>query len=396
MEQLNKPGYSREAFDLGVQMFERATALDPDFALAWARLSSMNARIFHYGFDRSDLRLELAREAADRSLELQPDLAEAHLALAQYEYWCRQDYARALASLDVARKLNPNISEIWLTIAYVKRRQGDFDAAIELFERDRRLSPLDSNGSIGLGETFGTLRRYAEGERAFRHAIALAPDDAYPFTELALLYLRWRGDTAAARATLEEMPPVAGTEACRVGFLVELLDRRYDAALEWLDTCPSDLIEAGIFATPTALLRGMTLRAMREPERARRAFERSRAALEEMLARAPGDHRVHAALGLTCAGLGRSEEAVRHGRRAVELYPRSRDALQAPSLGIDLALIYTMVGDNEAALAQLDAVLSIPSILSVPWLEKDPLWDPLRDNPGFAKLLRKHADDEKD
>ena len=391
MEQLHKPGFSRESFDLGVQMFERATALDPAFALAWSRLASIHARIYHHGFDRSEERQAKAREVADRALALQPDLAEAHLALAHYYYWCEHDYARALASLHDAGRFNPNLNEVRQTTAFVKRRQGDLEAAVELLERDRELSPLDPNTFVPLGETYGTLRRYAQGEEALRRAIALAPDDPYPYTELALLYLRWRGDAAAARVTLEKMPPVASTEACRVGFLVELLDRQYEAALEVLETCPAEILEAGIFATPVALLEGLTLRTTGRTARARAAFDQSRKILEQRLAKAPEDHRVHAALGLTYAGLGRSERAVRHGRRAVDLYPMSVDALQAPSLSIDLALVYTMVGDNAAAIERLDFALSVPSILSVAWLESDPLWDPLRTDPGFAALLRKHS-----
>ena len=394
MKQLVSPGFGRSAFELGVRMFERAVALDPGFALAHARLSSMHSRMYHYGFDRTNDRLELARETARRALELQPDLAEAHLALGQYHYWCERDYAAALEALDTAEELAPTASEIWLTKAYVKRRQGDFEAAIDLFRRDAELSPLDPNAAVGLGETLGTLRRYAEAERAFKRGIALAPEDPYPYTELALLYLRWRGDSAAARSVLDEMPPVDSTEGCRVAFLAELLDRRYEAALDRLRNCPQPVLQAGIFSIPTALFEGMTLELMGEPERARAAFERSRVILEERLARDALDHRTHSALGLTYAGLGRSAEAVDHASRAVELYPVSKDALEAPGLIVDLALVYTMVGQQDAAIDQLERVLSMESIFSASWLEHDPLWDELRDNPSFAEMLARHAVDK--
>ncbi len=393
MKQLVSPGFGREAFTLGVQMFERAVTLDPGFALSYARLSSMHSRMYHYGFDRTDQRLELARQTVRRALELQPDLAEAHLALGQYHYWCERDYAAALDALHSAEELAPSNSEVWLTKAYVKRRQGDFEAAIKLFERDSELSPLDPNATVGLGETLGTLRRYPEAEKAFKRGIALAPEDPYPYTELALLYLRWRGDSAAARSVLDEMPPVNSTEGCRVGFLAELLDRRYEAALDRLEGCPQPVLQAGIFSIPTALLEGMTLELMDEPDRARAAFERSRVILEERLARDASDHRTHSALGLTYASLGRSGEAIRHGLRAVELYPVSRDALEAPGLIIDLALIYTIVGDADAAIEQLERVLSIQSIFSASWLERDPLWDPLRSDRKFDELLERHAVD---
>ena len=125
---------------------------------------------------------------------------------------------------------------------------------------------------------------------------------------------------------------------------VELLDRRYDEALELLSRCPVEILEAGIFYKPTALFAGMTLGLMNEPDRSRPAYERSREILEAKLSEDETDHRVHAALGLTYAeALINGKRRSRHARRAVDLYPISRDALQAPALHIDLALVHTMI-----------------------------------------------------
>jgi serine/threonine protein kinase/tetratricopeptide (TPR) repeat protein len=390
MKQLNAPGFGRESFGLGIQMLERATSLDENFALAFARLSSMNSRMYHYGFDRSHERLARAKEAADRALALQPDLAEAHLALGHYYYWGVKDYNLALAALERAHALAPSMGEVLLANAYVKRRQGDFESALAFLERYRFLSPMDPNAYVGLGETYGTLRRYAEAERAFERAVSLQPDDAYSYTELGLLYLRWRGDAARARAILARAPHVENTEPCRVGYLAELLDRDYGAALVRLDNCSDAVLEAGAFYEPVELVRGIVLRLSNEPERAREAFTAALGLLSAKLQEGSADHRIHAALGLAYAGLGRSEEAVRHGTRAVQLYPLDKDALEAPVLLINLALVHTMVGQGEAALANLDTALSIPSILSTAWLRKDPRWDELRDAEGFEALLRKH------
>jgi TolB-like protein/Flp pilus assembly protein TadD len=391
LEQLNAPGFSRNSFELGVQMFERAIAIDREFALAYARLSSMNARMYHYGFDRTPERLARAKAAAESALELEPDLAEAHLALGHYYYWGATDYHGALGALDNARRYAPNLGEVLLTTAYVKRRQGDFESAIESLEEYRALSPIDPNSFVALGETYGTLRRYEAAEQAFERARVLAPDDPYPSTELSLLHLRWHGDTDAARAILDQAPRTDSSERCRVGYLIELLDRRYDAALERLENCPDAVLEASAFYTPTSLIEGTLYRLQDWPSRASDTFGSSLVHLEEKLREEPNDHRIHAALGLAYAGLGRAEEAVRHGRRAVELHPLEKDALEAPVQIVNLALIHTMVGQHEAALEQLDTALSVPSILSVAWLREDPRWDGLRDLPSFEELLRKHT-----
>jgi len=393
MKHLTAPGFGREKFELGIQMFERALSHDPEFALAYARLSSLHSRMFHYGFDRADSRLALARAAVDSAFRLQPSLSEAHLALGYYHYWGHRDYESALAALEVARTDAPHNPDIMQAIAYVMRRQGKLEACADLVERSLEWSPLDAGACVALGETYGTLRRYADGERSFRRGIALAPDDVYPYTELALMYLRWRGDTAEARSVLDGIPSTAHSEFYRTAFLIELLDRNYSAALAQLAACPDTVLEAGAFYIPVSLFQGVTCQLSGDSTRARTALDSSRLLLEEKLADNPDDYRVHSALGITYAGLGQIKNAVSHGERAVQLYPIARDALEAPVLIIDLALIYTMVGRHEAALEQLDHVLSIPSILSAPWLARDPRWDPLRQHPQFAELLRKYRID---
>ena len=387
---LQAPGFSRESFESGVELFQRAVELDPNFVHGHARLASMHARMAHYGFDRSEQRKQAAKVTAERALELGPDVAIAHLSLGHYYYWVARDYKRALEALKRAEEIDANDSEIWLTTAWVRRRQGDFEAALQLLERDLALNPRDANAVVGLGETYGTLRRYAEGEAAFERAIALAAGDSYPYTELALLHLRWHGDSVAARSTLEVMPESVGSEACRVGYLTELLDRQFDAALEQLDNCPGDVLEAGAFYKPIPLLQGLIYRAMGRDNRAEAAFSEARRMLELRLKSTPDDARLHSALALALAGLGERDDALRHGERAISLYPPSRDALEAPVLQIDLALVYTLIGEERSAIKELDELLSRPSILSTAWLEHDPRWDSLRHNSEFTALLERH------
>ncbi|MEJ2719538.1 MAG: hypothetical protein P8181_00160, partial [bacterium] len=393
MKEVASPDFSRESFEHGIEMFEHAIALDPDFALAYARLASMHSIMVHYGFDRTEKRKQMAKRAVDRAFSLEPDLAEAHLALGYYYYWVYRDYDRALIELEAAAKRRPDDSEILQATAYVKRRQGDLVSCAELLQRDLELNPLDAAAAVSLGETYGTLRRYADAERSFQNGIELAADNVYPYTELALMYLRWRGDVAAARETLNRMPPVANPESCRAWFFVDLLDRDYASALKRLDSCPEEVLEAAVFFTPIPMLEGMALRLAGDSARARSAFEAARLILEDKAARDPEDYRVHSALGITYAGLGRLDDAASHGERAVELYPISKDALEAPVLVIDLALTYTMIGHYDTALERLGQVLSMPSILSASWLEEDPRWDPLRGRPDFAALLEKHRNE---
>jgi TolB-like protein/Flp pilus assembly protein TadD len=384
---LDAPGFSEESFRLGVQMFERAIAADPNFALAHARLSSMHARLYHYGYDRSDARRLAALEAAERALALEPGLAAARLSLGYYYYWCAQDYARALEELETAQRLEPNNTRIWLAMAYVHRRQGDLGQAAELLESVHALNPLDANVETALGETYSTLRRYADAEPPLQRAFALVPDDPYPCTELALVYLRWRADTEAARATLEDLPAIDNAESYRVRMLVALFDRQFAEALAVLDEFTGEAFESAAYHMPVDLWRGLILRSSGEERQAREAFEKARATLASQLSADELDHRTQSALGLALAGLGRRDEAVLHGERAVELYPLTRDALAAPAQIVHLALIQAMLGNADAAVELLAEALSIPSTISVAWIEGNPLWDGIRDAPGYAELI---------
>jgi serine/threonine-protein kinase len=347
----------------------------------------MHARMYHYGFDRSAARLRSAKTAADRALEIEPGLAEGHLALGHYYYWGTREYDLALTELERAREIEPNNSEVWLVTAYVKRRQGALEEAIQLLEQDRELSPLDPNVAVALGETFGALRRYAEAEGAFRTGIELAPDDPYPYTELALLELRWNGDPVAARAHLDAMPTVDNSETRRVRYLVALFDRRWEEALEIVASAPVSVFEAGSFYQPAPLLEGLVHHLAGDPQAAQTAFGSARELLQPELERNPNDHRIHAALGLAEAGLGRAPEAVSYAERAVELYPLEADALGAPVQIVNLALVHALLGDGEAAARHLREVLAIPSTMSVAWLEKDPRWDAVRSSDAFTNLL---------
>jgi hypothetical protein len=126
---------------------------------------------------------------------------------------------------------------------------------------------------------------------------------------------------------------------------------------------------------------------MNESHFEREHYDSARALLEIRIEESAEDSRLHSALGIADAGLGRKGDAIREGKLAVELLPISKEAYRGAYRAIDLAQIYTMVGEKEAAIDELEHLLSIPSPLSVPLLRLDPIWDPLRDHPRFQQLV---------
>jgi tetratricopeptide (TPR) repeat protein len=205
--------------------------------------------------------------------------------------------------------------------------------------------------------------------------------------------MAWKGDTAAARASFEEAPPGEAWPVPEVfiWFSLDTLERQFEAALARLESTPHESFESQFGVIPKTLLLGFVYRQLDQAEKAHSAFEGARIVLEERLRQDPEDHRLHSALGIAYAGLGRKDEAIRKGKRGVELLPLSRDAHVGPDRVRDLALIYTMVGEPDAALDQIEQLLSIPANFSVPLLELHPQWDPLRAHPRYQEIVKKYA-----
>ena len=391
IDYLWKPDETDEQFRLAIQMFERAIELDPNFALAFVGLSEALSYLFFIGYDLTKGNISKAKAAADRVLELQPELPEGHKALGSYYYHCHHDYDRALEELAIAEEGLPNDSRIKSYIGYIKRRQGNLEEAISYLKKAFELDPQAANLPWELGLTYQVLRRYQEAERYFDRSISLSPDQMASYRTKAKNY-QLQGSLEKARATLEEMPKKTDLTSTRDWHIYwawqEIYERNYQAALVLLS---SDFVEW--FVGEKAYTTGFVYRFMNKPEPARGSFNSARVLLEKEVKKRPDDRWAHSRLGVAYAGLGRKEEAIREGKLGVELYPISKDAFLGPGNVFSLAQIYVMVGEYEEAIDQIEYLLSIPTHwLSVPLLRLDPTWDPLREHPRFKQLLEKHSE----
>jgi TolB-like protein/Flp pilus assembly protein TadD len=370
-----------------LEMLERAVELDPEFALAHALLSQAHSQYYHYKYDFTDARRAKARRSAERALELQPDLAEAHLALGFYHYWCHRDYDSALAEIATAERGRPNNPEVLTAKWAVARRMGRWQEALATLER---ASEIDPQGYLTLYEWGGTLtmmRRYADAEEQLRRAIDVAPDRPDAYSYAALNYLLWDGTTERARRLLLDVPTVNDPRLVHLALLFDYYDRDFGALRAGIERLRDDAIALETAYLPKELLRCIALEGGGDGDRARVACESAGAVLTGELGRRPYDHRLYSALGLAYAYLGRDDDAVTAARRAVEMWPVSKDAFEGARPAIELAKVYARVGDHDRAIDQLEDLLSIPCRLSVPLLRLDPAWDPLRDHPRFQELL---------
>ncbi|MHC4595812.1 MAG: tetratricopeptide repeat protein [Planctomycetota bacterium] len=372
---------------MAIRMYEKAVELDPMFALSHAELSRAHVRMYRR-FERSEERLALANQAVDRAFELNPNLPEAHLALGEYYYRGHLNYDRALEQFAIIRKSQPNNSELLSLISFVQRRQGKFEQALANLKRASELNPHHTQ-LYHVALTYMILRKYAEAERYYERIISMAPELPTAYGDKARLYLSWQGSTEKARAVLEKaLENVKSTENPYINLLVKLdvYDRSYQEALDRLSLKSEDTGNKFAFV-PNALRYAQIYEHMNNKELEQTYYESARSVLQAKIEEQPEDARFHSSLGIAYAGLGRKENAIREGKRGAELYPVTKDAWGGLQQIKDLARIYVMVGEFDAAIDQLEFLLSKPGLTSIPLLRLDPAWDPLRDHPRFKRLI---------
>jgi serine/threonine-protein kinase len=368
-----------------VEMYEAAIGLDPEFAHAYAALARALVWL-NQQFERGAA-LPRAWEAVDEALRLAPDLAEAHMALGDYYYYGMLDYEQALEQYEWVQTRQPSNSDAVALIAWIQRRQGDWEPSIANAELALELDPLNTVWLIGQAQNYFYTRQYERGEPYFLRAIANAPDVPYYYRWAAWFYLAWDGTPDRAHRLLESavlrIDPGQLLLGGESGWIIfHVFGDEYGPALERLSP-DSAAVDAGYYY----LARGYLSAERGDEDQARAFYDSARVAFEARVREGPEQFAPHSALGLAYAGLGRTEDAIREGELAVRLLPLSRDAMSGINRVRDLAIIYMMIGDHEAALDQLEQLLSIPSEFSANLLRVDPFWDPLRSDPRFQTLL---------
>jgi serine/threonine-protein kinase len=384
--------HDEQATRASVLMFETAASLDPDFALAYARLCRAHMRMWWLVYDRTEERVVAAKEAVDQALRLAPDLPEAHWALGWYYYQSQLDYESALAEFAIVQQSQPNSSELLFGIAAVQRRQGDFEGALANFKKAAELDPRSAVRVNEVAETYLLFRNPTEGEKYLDRAISLAPDWAQPYvTKAKWLHLRLEGSTERAALVLAEAEQAGLGGDLGIVYswiLLETWDGDYEEALNRLASVPSEvLLDIQSDFVAKAQLHGRVYGLMGNWQLEQAYYDSARAFLEARVEQRPDDPRYRSALGIAYAGLGRKEDAMREGEAAVELLPVSKEAYMGAIRAEDLARIHTMVGEYDAAIDQLAVLLAVPSLTAVAMLRFDPTWAPLRDHPRFQELV---------
>jgi TolB-like protein/class 3 adenylate cyclase/Tfp pilus assembly protein PilF len=389
-----------EDYKTAEQLYRQAIALDPSFALAHARLASTCAAIFHF-HEPLDGWKDKARAEAELALGLQPNLAEAHLALGQYIYWIEGDYDRAVQEFDQALRLSPNNAEIGELIAAVRRRQGHWQEAIDAYERNQKIDPQNANIVRNLVFTNTALRRWPDASRWAAQMRAMAPASLVAKIQSGYVDFWWKGETHLLKSLLTQVP--AGTDpdgvitSCR--WEAAMIDRDFAAARAILqNSSVNEISYTNAGATPKSFLQGFIELAEGNQAQAQKLFESARSSFEKAVEEAPSSADRHANLGWFYAFAGRKDDAIREGRRAVELKPESKDAVDGAIMNCYLALIYARLGEKDLALPLIErlsktpgAVDSVDYSITANDLKFRWEWDPIRNDPRFQKILADSA-----
>jgi len=376
-----------------IRLLEEAVARDPEFMLAYCFTARAHSLLYALRLDATDARKLLARNAADTALRLQPDSAEAHLALADHYYRCGgKRFEMAEQELALARPRLTNSPAFHLLDASIHRRRGRWSESDRSFTRAVELDPNNSAAINLLADNFILERQYAKAIHVLEQAQARGLGSPILRLRIAAIEFARSADVDRFEAALKEAPAdldIGGSET-PLRILVALARRDFAGAHRALAASNrSEFQDVDFtFYYPRAWYEGAIARAEGRTDLVRDAFSSARRALEEKLKQRPGNARTLAVLGQVDAALGNTEAALAEARQATETTPLEVDAYDAPIILQGLAQVYCWMGEKERALDVVEKLTQIPGYLSYGYLRVDPSWDPLRGEPRFETIVQ--------
>jgi serine/threonine protein kinase/tetratricopeptide (TPR) repeat protein len=375
-------------------LLNQAVARDPSFFHAYCQLAHTHGLLYLLGVDHTPERLASMEEAVQAAVRLRPDAGETHLARAENLYFGYLDYDGALAQLELARRSLPNNLQVFAVQGYIQRRQGRWEESTRNLERAIDLDPRNFYLLQQIAISYGLLRRYADEISVLRRASAIEPDDVNTKVALAAVQFHWKADTRSLHQTIDSIRatnPGALPNVANDWLSCALAERDVAEATKALDSFGETPLTDYVVHTNRPLIEGVLARLTKNEDKARAAFTAARTLQERAVQDEPDYGPPLCVLGLIDAALGRKEEAVREGRRAVELLPVEKDAINGPLMIKYLAMIAAWAGDKDLACEQLAIAVQPPSTVSYGQLKLEPDWDPLRGDPRFEKILNSLA-----
>ena len=393
------PFYSPDLVGKATAFYQQAVQLDPNFALAWARLSRANAYIYNSGTDSTPAaRREIAKTALDNAQKLELNSPETLLALGYYQYWVLRDYERAKITFDGIRGLLPSSSEVPHALGLIARREGQWEQSVTYLQQALALDPRNVRLLMNSAETYAVLRQFPAALKLYDRVLDILPNDLDVMAAKATVY-QGEGDLKLASSLLSEITEQTPNEdTIRIKVTQLQLERNYSEAVRLLQArqaqfhfaSEDDKANDQVTLAMVQRLAGDAAGAKITAEPARNTFQR-------LYQDQSDNFHLAAQLSQAYAAMGEKDSALKAAERAIVLRPRAKDRMRGPALEENLALIQTMFGENSRAISTLRELLQTPynswvysPVPITPALLKfDPIWDPLRGDPAFQRLSEK-------
>jgi TolB-like protein/Tfp pilus assembly protein PilF len=390
----SQSNYSSDALFKAIEYYGLAVQLDPNFALAWAKLSGVHALLYSNRRDTTAARRDAAKKALENAQRLAPNSPETLLFTGYYQYWVLHDYGLAKTTFGRVSKMLPNNSEVLYALAAIARSEGHWDESISYWERGLALNPRNTALLTEVAFTYAAMRQFPKAEKLYDRALAIIPNEA-PLMALKASIYQAEGNLQEAAKLLE---PVNAQTTADVAVRIKLTQFRLERNMEKLrftqDREARLQLTSGIERASKQVGLALAQHVAGDDALAKTYAEQARNTLESLKNDQPDNTFVAAALAVADALLDLKEAALNEAQRAVTLSPSEKDRLSGPGLEENLALVEVIVGENSRAIATLTQLLQTPyggwlyspAPVTSALLRLDPIWDPLRTDPSFQKL----------
>jgi TolB-like protein/Tfp pilus assembly protein PilF len=384
----------RAALLSALQSLDQAIKRDPDFVSAYCYIARANDLLYFFDLDPTPDRILLAEAAVKAALRLHPESAEAHFAMADFLFRCHRDYDGALKELAIARPGLPNDTAFFILSGYINRRRNNWVQAERDFSTAVALDPRNPNAYNLLADTYNLQRRHLLAAHVYERVLAAGDRTPIVFYRKASAIFNGTGNSTEMRDVLAKNPEMdvgGGQTPFRV--LFALIDRNFAEAERVLAASRREDFQDidYSFYFPKAWFEAMIARAKGDSAGATGAFSAARAILEQRLAIKPEDARTLAVLAQVDAGLGRKELAIQEAQHAVDLMPLSKDIYDGALVLEGLAQVYTWTNEPDRAIELLQKLAAMPSYVNYARLKLHPMWNPLRGDPRFEKIVKSLA-----
>jgi TolB-like protein/Tfp pilus assembly protein PilF/predicted Ser/Thr protein kinase len=380
----NDPADWEKSLNRRIELLEQATQRDPNFALAYCELARAQGR---FEFDKQS-HLPLAKQAIDAAIRIRPDLGEVHRELGRYCYYTA-DYERASQELAIARRKLPNDAEVARVAGDIARGRGHWEEALANFEKAHDLDPRNGEITNFVYETYHAMRRYKEEAQFLEKAAAQDPEYPNWFPLMWAALKLDSGDLAGAKAALAQVTKDPPDSFWSERFITAFYSRDYDEASRALAATPKSEFLAILFGgtPPESWFDGLIAQLRGDQDKAKAIFLAARKTFDENWGNRLKTEHYFSQIARIDASLGRKEDAIREARQAVQLMPIKKNAAFGPDHVRILAMVYRIVGERDLAIKELETIAKIPGRPSYGDLRFNPIWDPLRGDPRFEKIL---------